>query len=400
MPDPTQRLLFLVAFEGDELVGYLPLRTYRERLWGRENLRIGLLNWREMDRPQAVARAEHEAACCAAFYRHLVEEVRGWSFLALTLQDDASGLLPGPSNEALEPLYVRTMPSLLRYGIPLEGLDLEAYWSTTLSANQRSNVSRSARKLLQAGRTEYLASGDRSGFLSLLDLFLDLERRSWQAHAGANVGRRPERIAMFRELLAPDGGLDGRFLFLLLDGVPVAGMLKLCFEGTDHMVGIVFDGAYEHLAPGNLLMLLAVKDSLDRRIRELNLGYGGGHYKTRWGGILTSTVTVEAIRPWSAHHLKARMGDLKRSLRPPQGPPTSNVRRKEAEAAHPPPAAGARRTEEQALATRLLAELAGRGVLVERLEGEAILAGLPFSRAASGGKAARKGSPATPGVSS
>ena len=87
---PGDELLFLLAYAGDRLVGYLPLRKTMRRALGVPYGRIESLSLGYLDRPYAVARAEDEAACAAAFCRRLRERERGWSVLDLTSQDAAS----------------------------------------------------------------------------------------------------------------------------------------------------------------------------------------------------------------------------------------------------------------------------------------------------------------------
>lgn len=70
---PGEKMLFLVAFDGGDPVGFLPLREIPERLFGVPYTAIRFLMTHDNDRPRAVARPEDEARCCEAFYRHLFE---------------------------------------------------------------------------------------------------------------------------------------------------------------------------------------------------------------------------------------------------------------------------------------------------------------------------------------
>ena len=98
---PGDDLLFLLAYAGDRLIGYLPLRKTMRNALGIPYGRVESLSLGYRDRPYAVARAEDEAACVAAFCRRLREQERGWSALELTAQDAASAFhaivdTPGP----------------------------------------------------------------------------------------------------------------------------------------------------------------------------------------------------------------------------------------------------------------------------------------------------------------
>ena len=224
-----EELLFLVAFDGARLVGYLPLRKHRDRTLRIPFGRIGVLVSHDTDRPHVVARADDEARCCDAFYRHLLERERGWSLLELAMQDADSGLntVPPLPRWRYRAHRFETMPNTT---VPLKFSSLSEYFKA-VPGPQRRNVGRFGRRLLAAGRVEFVACEDPRGGSAMLDLYLNLERRSWKEAAHAGVRRDPRRVELYRALARPGQPMRLGVDLLLLDNLPVAGLIHGAFAG-------------------------------------------------------------------------------------------------------------------------------------------------------------------------
>jgi hypothetical protein len=307
---PGDELLFLLAYAGDRLVGYLPLRKTMRRALGIPYGRIESLSLGYRDRPYAVARAEDEAACAAAFYRRLRERERGWSMLELTAQDAASAfhaIVDAPGRG----YWARRHATDPNTTIPLPFVTLADYFKS-LDGDSRHTVVRCCRKLLAAGRVEVVSSSDPAARGALLDMYLDIETRSWKASARVGVARNPERLALFRALYAST--LTTPLLIILLDGVPIVGFAAIEYEGIWYGLETAYDSAYSDLAPGYLLHLVVLGEAIARAQRALNLLHGYAYYKKAWNGVVTETTAVQIYRVPSVPYLKARAGDLARSL--------------------------------------------------------------------------------------
>ncbi len=371
---PTQ-LLFLAALEGEQLIGYLPLTKARERLWGLPFGRIGLLVSHDTDRPHLVARTEDEARCSRAFFEHLLERERGWSFLELALQDDASGLNEPPKVSPLR-FYVRRFETMPNTSMPLPYTSTERYLAA-VSSSFRRNVQRATRRLDTVGTLEFVRSDDDRARWSLLELYLDLERRSWKAEARAGIDRSPARVDFFRALAVPGQPLALGFEFLLLDGVPVAGGINGTFAGNRHGLEMSFDRAYDGLGPGNVFSVLSIDSALRTGLRAYNVDGNYAYYKARMGGVVTPTHAVQVYRVGSLPWLKARAGALRRRLRPAEVEHADfNPDRRRVSAASPGEATGEDapawrtplppRLEERERARQAFEALAAQGVHLER----------------------------------
>ena len=80
-----------------------------------------------------------------------------------------------------------------------------------------------------------VSSSDPAARGALLDMYLDIETRSWKASVGAGVDRNPERLALFRALYASP--LTTPLLIILLDGVPIVGQAVIELEGVWYGIG-------------------------------------------------------------------------------------------------------------------------------------------------------------------
>jgi hypothetical protein len=378
--EPGQETLLLVAFDGDQPVGYLPLRRVPERLWGFPYHSIRFLMTHDNDRPRAVARPEDEERCAEAFYRHLFEVDRGFSLLVLNEQDTASKLLAPPASIDLSRHYVRRFANNPNATLALPYRSFDEYLKRLRAhhPSRQRTFERRLRRLFEAGKIELVRSADPASLRALFELYLDLERRSWKANADGHIGRHPERIAFFRRLLEPDQPMAMAVGLLLLGGLPVAGWVTGTFAEVLYLFEEAFDEAYRPLAPGNAMMALLVRDGIDRSCRALNMLGNYAYYKQQWLATITETEAVQIFRRGSPVHLKALAGEALRRTRPPvtQRDVDFNLERKADKGAALPP----QRDEERARALTTLRALELEGAKLERLGGEALARAMSVAR--------------------
>jgi hypothetical protein len=382
-----EELLFLAAFEDKRLIGYVPLRKTRERLCGVPYGRIGLLVTHDTDRPHVVARRDDEVRCCEAFYEHLLARERSWSLLELAMQDVDSGLNTLPRLDPLR-LYVRRFENMPNTTIPFEVGSIADYYRS-LTHNQRKTIGRQCRRLVAIGKIETLACSDPAARAAMLDLYLDMEHRSWKTLANAGILRDPRRVDFFRSLCRPEQPLELMFDFVLHDDLPVAGLISGAFAGGLYGLEQAFDQEYEHLGPGHLLSLTAIHRGIAGGYHSLNLDGNYAYYKSRMGGVVTETSAIQIFRVGSVAWLRARCGELKRKLRPPPDEPGFNPERRRVTpsdaaetAAESPPRREPKvpaRSEERERARSTLASLEANGVRLERLGRNELEQWLPFS---------------------
>lgn len=378
---PRDELLLLAAFdEGGALVGYLPLMRRRERMLGLPYVRIGMLVSHDTDRPHVVARAEDEARCAAAFYAALLEDERRWSALELGMQDAESALQTVPPLRSWR-FFARRFENMPNTTVPLPFGSLGEYLAS-LTKNERRAFTRRSRSLLAAGRVEHVYSADPRALADLLELYLDVERRSWKEAAGAGIRRDLRRVAFFKALTDASQPLQLAIDLISLDDLPIVGLVSGVFANGVFALETAYDHEYEDLGPGRLLSLLAIGRAIDERRRSINFEGNYAYYKARLGGVVTPTQAVQIFRVGTAPWLHARLGDLRRRLRPPRVVPLDhNPERRRASDDHEPAEVRARlpRDQEREHARAILSALAARGASVLRRSGDALWHALPFS---------------------
>lgn len=305
----SDALLLLGAFDRERLVGFLPLRKRRQRLLGLPFGEIDMLISHDTDRPHVVARAADEARCCQAFFEFLFHREKRWSFIELGMQDPDSGLNELPR---LSPwrFYTRRYQNMPNTTVPLPG-SLNDYFRK-LPATQRRAISRYGRRLWQAGKVEAMSCTDPRARHRLLGLYLDLERRSWKEKAHAGIRRHPRRIEMFHALCSSEQPLALGFDLVLLDHLPIAGMVSGAFAGGLYALEMAFDEDHEALGPGHLLTLMAVRRGIAGHYRSINFDGNYSYYKARLGGVVTPTWAIQIYRTLTWPWARALLGNVRR----------------------------------------------------------------------------------------
>lgn len=366
-------LLFLVAFDEGEVIGYLPLRKNRVHALGVVPFtRVGVLISHDTDRPHLIARPEDEPRCAAAMYEHLLEREPSWSVLDLALQDAESALHAVPKLNPLR-FWAREFENMPVSRLALRARSVPEYLRG-LTGHQRKALNRSVRKTLTAGRAEAISSSGPAETAALLELYLDLEQRSWKAAALAGISRHPERIAFFRALAGPEQPMRLAVHLLLLDDLPVSGAVTGAFGGVMHGLETCFDQDAEATECGHVAVLLAIRQAMVGGLDELNLNGNYAYNKAHFGGVVTPTRAVQLFKVGSPPWVHAQAGELKRRLLPaqPVAPSFNPERRAWEHAAEVRPA----RLEERESARSVLA-----GLGLDRLGGAALADALGYAPA-------------------
>ncbi len=317
--DGTQ-LWLLLAFRAERLVGYVALKRVERRVMGCRVATLGFLDTQDADRPHLVARASDEALVGAAVYRHLLARRDEWHQLELVQQGSASTLYPPPRGLDLSNYLLRQWPSLENCTILVRWPSLDGYVEA-LAKKFRTNLGRQLRGLSAAGRLETIASADPADTPALLELYLGIEPFSWKQGTDATIGRHPRRLALFRALLDPAQPMRVSIQLLLLDGVPVAGLITGAFERGLHALHLVYDDRLNRFAPGSAMLLLGMRQAIVEGHEVFNLRSGFGYYKERWLAQSTPLHVAQVYRAGSLPYWKRRLGDWKRRLWPGELPP-------------------------------------------------------------------------------
>lgn len=348
--------LILVAFDPERAVGMLPLRQSIETLHGLSGLKLQSLSAQH----GLQARHEDELRVSHAFMQHLTTRSPSYSLLELDgLRPDSLLAHAATSLEGFK-LGVELVETHPTATVPLAG-GVEG-WFLGLD-HLGPSLMRKSRALLAAGEVELVSCQDPRAGSAMLSLYFDLEARSSKVEARSGIGADPKARARYTSLAA-----NGPLLFhwLLLDGLPVAGLITLPFGDTAHQLESTCDEAFAAAGPDELLFLLAVRDLAERGAKTLELDSDLALRHERFGAHLTPTQAVQVYQRLGTHHL----GRLVKNLT--AGPE------------HEPPPTTERRTvlglqlKSRTRAAQLFDRLDHEGVHFKRLWGDALTQALPF----------------------
>jgi len=304
---------FLVAFAAGRLVGYLVLKQVAQRVMGWRALQIDCLTAHTADRPHLVAGPEYANEVSEAFYAYLLKRRQEWSLLEFQQQDGTSPLFPPPAAIDFKGYRVRQWPNMDNGTIPVRWATLDEYFKA-FSKKFRSNVSRQIRTLFSAGEVEFLMSSDPETTPLLFELYRFIEPRSWKSKADAAISRDPKWVEYYKGLLGARQPMRVSIQVLLLDGVPIAGLINGSFEKGLYALHIVYDQGLSRLAPGAAVLLMGMRYAIKGRYAFFDLLWGFGYYKTRWLAEMTETRSVQIYRVGRIFFWQRMLGDLKRRM--------------------------------------------------------------------------------------
>ena len=309
------QLWFLAAFDGDDLTGYMVLKRVMHRVMGVRAAKLDFLVIRHGDRPHVVARPEQMRLISEAFYIYLLKRRRDWSFLEFQQQDNTSTLFPPPIGINRKGYWLCEWPSLDNGTITVSWPDLNAYFSAC-SKKFRSNTSRQMRSLLSAGKLEYISTSDPNSVMALFELHRCIEPRSWKARAGVTISQHAYWSDYFRGLLDPRQPMRITVHVLLLDGVPIAGLITGAFHRGLYALHIVYDHSLSRLGPGSAILFMGMRQAIDGGYAFFNLLSGFGYYKARWQAQMTPARHAQIYQIGSCFFWRRILGDIRRRLRP------------------------------------------------------------------------------------
>jgi hypothetical protein len=314
-------LWLLAAFRGNDLVGYVPMRLGRRRMLGLSYSTLSFLMTHDTDRPHLVARQDDLHEVAEAVYAYLISRGREWSLLEFYQQDAESPLLPPPRAADLKDYLVRDWPTLENGTIHMAWASLPEYVHA-LPRKFRCNVERQWRGLAGAGHLELLSSTEPAASRSLLDLYLSIESHSWKPAAQVDISRTPRRLAFLHSLLEDNQPMRISILLLMLDGVPVAGLINGRYLNGLYALHIVYDMRWARLSPGSAILLMGVGEAIDQGCAFFNLLSGFSYYKTSWLAEVTPTRIAQIYRRGSLPYWHRRAGDWWRRFASPAAPAT------------------------------------------------------------------------------
>ena len=271
-------LNLLVARDGEEVVGILPL------IRGRNRRRLELLTVPDTQFADMIVDPAQVSAIAEAFAAALAV-TRSWDALQLDF------LLPG--SNAMRQL----VPALARHGFRFEDRDGGRNPFVTLSGTWEAFYAGRSRRLKKANnlatnrlkkageiRVEWVAPGDADDAVCqrVLDAAIAISGRSWKQDTG-NALDQPGPNAFIRAL-SRSGRKNGWLSIWLIhvDGEPLAMEYQLIYAGNVHALRADFDAACDEISPGSYLFRHLLESFYGRSLDRYYMGPGENPYKMRW----------------------------------------------------------------------------------------------------------------------
>jgi hypothetical protein len=317
--------LFLIR-QGDRLIGCAPMRRSVDDFGlpagplRPRGVRFQFLAPLDTEQPGILAAPEDEARVAFALVHHICEKERGWGMLEFAGQRPGSALHCAVYAAVGRNFRARDINVNPYHEIGVVWIDLNAYFRS-LDKKMRSNISRQARRLYAAGQPELVLATGAEAVTSWFDAYCDLDSRSWKHGTASSIQRHPRRVRFYREIAAGKGGLDPGFIGIVLDGVLIAGLIygSNSTASPDYhgawCLEMAYDQSRAELGPGQLLLLLAVGQAIEKGHRHLNFMQNFAYFKHRWAAEPINVVNVRLIRRMSLRNVSTSLGDLRRKMR-------------------------------------------------------------------------------------
>lgn len=319
-PDPDSTWACYLAYDGEQLVGVLPLIRSRHRVFGnwRPVLRVPS-DFHTRDGDVALATGREEEALSA-----LLDAVRREE--GPYLQLNLGGLRAGsPTLSALAPAHrggVRIEADLVAR--VLEVGDWKEYESS-LHSKFRRNLRRARSRCDDAG-AEFRVLEGAAADPGLLQRFAELEAGGWKGREGTAIFSKPSSRAFYEALtrrLAARGWLV--WDILEIDDRWIAASLGVRFGPSLVMLRTAYDEGERNLSPGGVLLASILQRTFERQDARVldflsdfawfdgwNMGhsiYHSAHLYPRGVLPLLFGATPAALRPLAKRVLRRRTTD-------------------------------------------------------------------------------------------
>lgn len=236
----SDRAQVVAMFRDDELIGVLPLLRTRASTYGIPVATVDFCSNHAAYHPDLVASAEHEQLLRAALGGR-------WDLLRVSNVPVDSEIARLVEKIAAEPGHTLiTQP-----GEESPYLQTDLPWEQFLKTRNtkfRSNFTRVVRRAKEAGETEMLwfeGSGDPQ---RLLELIIDVEKRSWKSEAGVAIAGDATETDYYARLLPMLARREALFANVLMVGDRPAAYVLCCrIDGWIGQLKTSFDAKVAHV---------------------------------------------------------------------------------------------------------------------------------------------------------
>jgi len=256
----------LVAYEGKDLVGLMPLVRTRGPWRAARPMGVG-----PSDYLHPIAREGQEERFAAAMLNRLTEE-RSVDLIDLHQVRETKPLAQA-AGESIE------QATCLVLDLP----DTYDDYLATLGKSLRYDVRKLDKSMFQEGKATIQTYGPEDAQEGLA-IFYELHNRRWKERGqwwgGAFVGRTVPFHREWVEMAARQGWL--RLSVLRLEGVPIGAIYGMAMGPTTFFYQSGFSPEHKSVSPGTLLVAHTIRTAIEEGRRHFDFMRGDEPYKRRW----------------------------------------------------------------------------------------------------------------------
>ncbi len=271
-----RRLRIVLAYQGRNLVGILPMMEERRRFMGSEITILRSMTNDQSCKYDFILKREQEGSILRSMMLHLSMRV-DWDLLCLDFIPDGSKTISSLRNLEREGFCrVHVMPTMQSPYLIISG-SWDAYVGK-LEKSYRRNLRYFERRLEKKGRVEL----KRMDPESLKDA-LAIEESGWKGEAGTAIASSDDNTGFYGELarLTSQSGWF-KLYFLCLDGDPIAFDYCLAYKDRFNVLKTGYNPAYAADSPGKVLRKKVLAQLFKDRYSIYDLLGAREEWKTKW----------------------------------------------------------------------------------------------------------------------
>ena len=169
-------------------------------------------------------------------------------------------------------------------------------WDADLKSKFKSNLRNRERRIEKLGRLRFQVVTDINLLQKALDVFYQLECRSWKGNEKSAIIQKP-LVKSFYDNLVLGGAGNARIAVLYLDDQPIAAQLLRVVGGRMFLVKVSYNPEFGKYSPGQLIMRRVVKYAIETGISELDFLGEEAAWKSDWNATPDQNLAMRQFSP-------------------------------------------------------------------------------------------------------
>ena len=274
------RLWVLLVRDQADVLAIAPMMVSRTRYSGMPVRMLEFITNKHVSRSNVII-AEGNEEVLSALVRFWRENAREWDILRMVKIPRSSGVMASAVADLTKARLASYGPDEDErlYFIDSTG-SIADYWASR-PRKFRKNINEARNHLARAGASEYRVIEDREHLDGAISDLFALDQFSRKRNNPGPTAIYDDTEKAFSAALARSLS-HCAVHFLLVDGLPIAGLLTPIFDRTIYFLTTYFDNHYEHLDPGRNLIWRVIGHSWEKgNIDRIDFN-GNSAFVQRW----------------------------------------------------------------------------------------------------------------------